>query len=183
MREEIICAGFGGQGIMLLGKVLAQGALKENKHLSWFPSYGAAVRGGTAFCMVVISDAEVASPYVDKCDTLLVFNQPSWNQFKHRVRKGGLVLLNSTLIKDQRPPQNIKVLKIPFTEIASSLGNVRVANMVALGAYLKVKKLLKRQTILEVFSEIAPKEKRHLLKINQQALDRGYKAKTVLRKW
>lgn len=174
MREEIICAGFGGQGIMLLGKVLALAALKENRHLSWFPSYGAAMRGGTAFCMVVIADAEVASPLVDKCDTLFVFNQPSWNKFKHKVKKGGLVLFNSTLIEEDSPAQNIKVRKIPFTEIASSLGNVCVANMVALGAYLKAKKILKRKTILEVFSEIAPKEKRYLLKINQQALHKGY---------
>lgn len=162
---------------MLLGKVLAQGALKEGKHLSWFPSYGAAMRGGTAFCMVVIADREVASPYLDKCDTLFVFNQPSWNKFKHRVRKGGLVLFNSTLIKEQAPTRNLKVRKIPFTEIASSLGNVRVANMVALGAYLKEKKILKRKTILEVFSEIAPEEKRHLLKINQQALEKGLSIK------
>jgi len=175
MREEIICAGFGGQGIMLLGKVLAWAALKENKHLSSIPSYGAAMRGGTAFCVVVISGQEIASPYVDQCDTLFAFNQPSWDKFKNKVKKGGLVLLNSTLIDDKDAPQNIKIRKIPFTEIASVLGNVRVANMVALGRYLKEKNILKRQTVLKVFAEIVPKDKMHLLEINQRALDRGYR--------
>ena len=175
MKEEIICAGFGGQGIMLLGKVIASAALKEDKQLSWFPSYGAAMRGGAAFCMVVISDKEIASAYVEKCDTLFVFNQPSWDKFKNKVKKKGLVLFNSTLIKDEKPSQDIKVRKIPFTEIASSLGNVRVANMVALGAYLKAKNILKRKTIFEVFSEIAPKDKLHLLDINKKAIEEGYR--------
>jgi 2-oxoglutarate ferredoxin oxidoreductase subunit gamma len=175
MREEIICAGFGGQGIMLLGKVISLAALKENKQLTWIPSYGAAMRGGCAFCMVVIADKEIASPYVDKCDTLFVFNQPSWDRFKSRVRKNGLVLLNSTLVKDEKPPKNIRLRKIPFTEIASSLGDVRVANMVALGAFLKEKDIFRRKTIFAVFSEIAPKDKLHLLEINKRAIEKGYK--------
>ena len=175
MREEIICAGFGGQGIMLLGKVIARAALKENKHVTWIPSYGAAIRGGTAFCMVVIADSEIASPYTDKCDTLFVFNQPSWDKFKNRVKKGGLVLLNSTLIKVGSAPKNLKIRKIPFTGIAAALGQMRVANMVALGAFLKEKKILKRQAVFKVFSEIAPKDKRHLLEVNREAIEKGYR--------
>ena len=174
MREEIICAGFGGQGIMLLGKVIALAALKENKNLTWIPSYGGAMRGGCAFCTVVIADKEIASPYIDKCDTLFVFNQPSWDKFKSKVRKKGLVLLNSTLIKNERPPQGIKLSKVPCTEIASGLGNVCVANMVALGAFLKEKNILKRKTVLEVLSEIAPPSKRHLIGINEKAIEKGF---------
>ena len=180
MREEIICAGFGGQGVMLLGKVIAQAAFKEDKHLTWIPSYGAAMRGGTAFCTVVIADREIASPYVNSCDTLFVFNQPSWDKFKSKVKKRGLVLLNSSLIEDKSLPRNIKVRKIPFTEMASSLGDVRVANMVALGAFLREKNILKRKTVFKVFSEIAPKDKRHLLKINRKALEAGYQMKPRL---
>ena len=175
MREEIICAGFGGQGIMLLGKVLAQVALKEKKHLTWIPSYGAAMRGGTAFCMVVISDQKIASPYVDKCDTLFAFNQPSWDKFKARVKNGGLALLNSSLVKPPSSPPKFKICAAKFTEIAADLGNVRVANMVALGAYLKLKQLLKPQTVFKVFAEMAPPNKKHLLKINQQAIEKGLK--------
>ncbi len=174
MREEIICAGFGGQGIMLLGKVMALAALKENRHLTWIPSYGAAMRGGAAFCMVVIADKEIASPYVDRCDTLFVFNQPSWDKFKSKVRKDGLVLLNSTLIKDKSLPKDLRVSKIPFTEIAASLGDVRVANMIALGAFLKEKDILKRKTVFETFLEIVPKDKLHLLEINKKAIEKGY---------
>ena len=174
MREEIICAGFGGQGIMLLGKLLAQAALRENKQLTWIPSYGAAMRGGCAYCMVVIADETIASPYVDKCDTLFVFNQPSWDSFKSRVRKGGLVLLNSTLIKNKQAPGQLKIRSIPFTEIAAALGDVRVANTVALGAFLREKDILQRETMLKVFPEIAPPNKRHLVQINKKALERGY---------
>lgn len=176
MKERIICAGFGGQGVMLLGKIMAQAALKENKRLTWIPSYGAAMRGGTAYCMVIISDQEIASPYVDQCDTLFVFNQPSWDKFKHKVRTGGLVLLNSALIKDNAPMRRITVRRVPFTQIASSLGDIRVANMVALGKYLKEKNILKRRTIFKVFSDITPKDKKHLIGINKKAIAEGYKA-------
>lgn len=174
MREEIICAGFGGQGIMLLGKIISLAALKEGRQLTWIPSYGAAMRGGAAFCAVVISDREIASPYVERCDTLFAFNQPAWSKFKGKVKKGGLVLLNSALIKGQSAPAQVKVRRIPFSQIAAALGDVRVANMVALGAFLKEKNILKRNTILKVFSEIVPKDKRHLLAINQEALQKGY---------
>ncbi len=125
--------------------------------------------------MVVIADTEIASPYVDRCDTLFVFNQPSWDKFKSKVRKDGLVLFNSTLVKDEQPPKSLKVRKIPFTEMASSLGDMRVANMIALGAFLKEKGILKSKTIFEVFSEIAPKDKLHLLEINKQAIEEGSK--------
>ncbi len=159
---------------MLLGKVIALAALKENKQISSMPSYGAAMRGGAAFCMVAISDKEIGSPYVDKCDTLFVFNQPSWDKFKSRVKKGGLVLLNSTLIKEQSAPSNVKIRRVPFTQIAASLGNVRVANMVALGVFLREKNILKRRTISAVLSEIAPAHKLHLLELNKKALQKGY---------
>jgi len=174
MKEEIICAGFGGQGVILLGKVIAWAALKEGRQITWIPSYGAAMRGGTAYCEVVIAEEEIASPYVGQCDTLFAFNQPSWDKFKKRVRKGGLALLNSSLIKDEALPENLKVRRVPFTEIAVSLGEMRVANMVALGAFLKTKRILKLQTVLKVFAEIAPKNKQHLIKINKQALQKGY---------
>jgi 2-oxoglutarate ferredoxin oxidoreductase subunit gamma len=176
MQEEIICAGFGGQGIMLLGKVIAQAALKENKQLTWMPSYGAAMRGGTAYCMVVVSDKEVASPYVDACSTLFVFNQPSWDKFQKKLQKRALVLLNSTLVDANHAPKGIKLCLVPFTQIASSLGDVRVANMVALGKYLKEKKLFKKETVFDVFSQIAPKNKRHLIDINKKAIEKGYAA-------
>jgi len=170
MKESIICAGFGGQGVMLLGKILAQAALKEGKHLTWIPSYGAAMRGGASFCMVIISDKPIASPFIDKCDTLFVFNQPSWDRFKDKVKTGGLIILNSSLIKKPGTLPKARICKVACTDIASSLGNVRVANMVALGAYLKQKKILRAQVVSKVFAEIAPSNKKHLVEINRKAL-------------
>jgi 2-oxoglutarate ferredoxin oxidoreductase subunit gamma len=158
---------------MLLGKVIALAALKENKQVTWMPSYGAAIRGGCAFCMVIISDREIASPYVDKCDTLFVFNQPSWDKFKSRVRKGGSVFLNSSLISAGEKGLPVKIHKTGFTQAAVSLGDARVANMVALGAFLKEKNILQHKNVLAVLSEIAPKDKVHLLEINRKALDKG----------
>ena len=159
---------------MLLGKVIALAALREGRQLSWIPSYGAAMRGGTAYCMVIISDEKIASAYTDKCDTLFAFNLPSWKKFQPRLRNAGLILLNSTLAEGISRPKGIKLLKAPFTRIASELGDLRTANMVALGAYLAEKRILKRASVLEVFKEIAPGNKPHLLRINQKALDKGY---------
>jgi len=135
------------------------------------------MRGGTAYCMVVVSDKKIASPYIDKCDTLFAFNQPSWDKFKNKVRKGGLALLNSSLIKTKKDYQNIKACKAPFTKIAVALGEPRVANMVALGVFIKVKKVLKLETVLKVFAEIAPKNKQHLIGVNKEALRKGYALK------
>ena len=163
MKEEIICAGFGGQGVILLGKIIAQAALDEGKHLTWIPSYGAAMRGGAAFCMVVVSDKPIASPYIEKCDTLFAFNQPSWSKFSSCLKKDSLVFLNSSLVTNQLTFNKVRLLQLPFTQIATSLGELRVANMVALGAFLKTKKILKLQTVLRVFAEIAPKNKQHLI--------------------
>lgn len=172
MIERIIIAGAGGQGVMLLGKVLAQGAMRENKFVTWFPCYGAEVRGGAAYCMVVISDKEIGSPCVDKADTLIVMNSPSLLKFRNRIKNKGLFIINSSLVE---PHHDLRAIKHPFSEIALELGNVKVANMVALGCLLAHKKIIDIKTVLEVFEEIAPKDKRGLIEINQKALGAGYK--------
>ena len=174
MTERIIIAGSGGQGIMLLGKILAQAAMLEGKFVTWLPAYGAEVRGGTAHCMVVISDEEIGSPYIDKAETLVIMNQPSLVRFKNRLEKGGLLIVNSSIVKTGK---EIKGLKYPFTDIAVELGNVRVANMVALGAYLAKKKIVGLKHILGVMKMMAPSGRDDILKINQKALDKGVKLK------
>jgi len=174
MIEQVILAGSGGQGIMLLGKILAQAALKENKYVTWLPAYGAEVRGGAAYCMVVIADEEIASPYIEKADTLIVMNEPAAIRFKRRIKDNGLVLLNSSLIKRRIFKQkNIKILSFPFTEIASGLGNIKVANMVALGSLLAQKKFVKPKTIFRVINETA--SHKLLNKINLEAFKEGLK--------
>lgn len=171
MQEKIIIAGSGGQGIMLLGKILAQGAMQENKCVTWLPAYGAEVRGGTAYCMVVISDAPISSPYIDKADTLIAMNGPSLEKFKNRLKNKGLLIVNSSLVRSNIDKTNS--LKYPFTDLAAKLGNIRVANVVALGCFVTHKNIVSKESILKVISEIAPPDKKNLIEINHQALKEG----------
>ncbi len=167
MIERIIIAGAGGQGIMLLGKVLAEAAMLEDKFVTWLPAYGAEVRGGKAFCMVIISDKEIGSPYINKADSLIIMNEPSLHHFKNRLKEKGLLVLNSSLAKDAKEPG------YPFTGVALKLGNLKVANMVALGSYLVLKNTLSRSTISKVIKKMAPKDKPELVEINQKAFIAG----------
>lgn len=172
MTESIIITGAGGQGIMLLGKVLAEGAMKENKFVSWLPCYGAEVRGGTAYCMVVISDSEIGSPYIDEADTLIIMNKPSLERFKGRIKNKGLLIINSSLVNKELN-KNMNALRFPFTHIAVNLSNIKVANMVALGCFLANRKIIDIKTIFKVIEEIAPAEKKDLIGINKRALEEG----------
>lgn len=172
MQERIIIAGSGGQGIMLLGKVLAESAMRENKQVTWLPSYGAEVRGGTAHCMVIISDREIGSPYIDKADTLIVMNGPALEKFRKSIKNNGCLILNSSLAKTNIN-DNVVTLKYPFTDIAIQLGNIRVANMIALGCFIAWKNIVKLKSVSKVISDIAPEDKRHLIGINKRALQEG----------
>ncbi|MDP2940807.1 MAG: 2-oxoacid:acceptor oxidoreductase family protein [Candidatus Omnitrophota bacterium] len=169
MLEKIIIAGSGGQGIMLLGKVLAEAAMKENKFVTWLPAYGAEVRGGAAYCMVVISSKEIGSPYIDRSDALIIMNALSVEKFKQRIRRNGLLIINSSLAK-QKCACPAKILRFPFTDIAVSLGNVKVANMSALGCYLSEKKTVGLKSVLEVIQEMAPSGRKGLIEVNKKAL-------------
>lgn len=169
MTERIIIAGAGGQGIMIMGKVLAEAAMQENKFVTWLPAYGAEVRGGTAHCMEIISDREIASPYIDQADDLIIMNYPSWMKFRHRVKTKGLILVNSSLVTKDSDAKISNILRYPFTELAIKLGNIKVANMIALGSYLARNKIVQRDTVLKVVAGIVPKEKKDLIEINQKA--------------
>lgn len=172
MTEKLIVAGSGGQGAMLLGKIIAESAMRENKFVTWLPSYGAEVRGGTAHCMITISDEEIGSPYVDQADTLIVLNEPSFDRFIKRLKNKGTLIANSSLVLKDIGEDNNKI-KRPFTDIAIKLGNIRVANMVALGAYLGKKNTLQKNTIIETIEAIAPADKKALVGINKSALLAG----------
>ena len=172
MIEDIIIAGAGGQGVMLLGKVLSETAMLEEKFVTWLPCYGAEVRGGTANCMVVVSDSPIGSPYIEKADTLIIMNSPSLERFKGRLNKRGLMLVNSSLAHNI--PDNKYTRAYPFTDIALELGNVQVANMVALGAYVAHRKIVKPQTVIRAMEEIAPADKKKLVAINTRAFEKGF---------
>lgn len=171
MRQEIICAGFGGQGILFLGKLLSYCAMMEKRYTTWMPSYGAEVRGGTAYSMTVISDEPIASPIVNLADSSIVMNYPSFMKFKEKVRKGGVLVVNSSLVESAPKSEKIRTIKLPFTDIAMDLGSVKVANMVALGAYLKATKAVSVKTALKAMEEFVKDKK--LLVLNKLAILKG----------
>jgi len=178
MTERVIIAGAGGQGIMLLGKVLAEVAMRQYKHVTWLPSYGAEVRGGTAHCMVIFSDSEISSPYIREADTVIVMNEPSLRKFQNRIKKKGLFIINSSLADtDIGIDKSAYVLKHPFTDIALKLGNIKVANMVALGCFIGQARILDLTKAYAAIEAIAPEDKKGLIEINQKALSEGAKLK------
>ena len=138
MTEQVIMAGFGGQGVMLIGKTYAGSAMHAGKEVTFFPSYGAEVRGGTAHCHIIVSDGPIYSPMVELADSLIIMNQPSYEKFRQRLRPEGLLLLNSSMAqmdKAREAESQALALAIPATELANELGNVRVANVIMLGVY------------------------------------------------
>lgn len=172
MLEKIIIAGAGGQGIMVLGRVLAEAAMREDKYVTWFPSYGAEVRGGTANCMVVICDEEIGSPYINNADSMIIMNEPSLLCFSARIKDKGLLIINSSLAKSQSDIR-ASVLRYPFTDIALKLGNIKVANIVALGCFIAKSNVVDIKTVRGVIDDFAPKDKRELAVVNKKALKAG----------
>jgi len=176
MKEEIIFSGFGGQGIMLMGKLLAQAAAEENKFVTWIPAYGAEVRGGTAYCAVVICDEEIASPMVNNPTSVIVMNEPSLKKYESKVEKDGLLVVNSSLTKIKASRQDIRVIYVPATDIAQKIGNAKVANMAALSAYLVGKGIVKLETLKKILKQEAIANKKEaLLAVNEQAIEEGAK--------
>jgi len=172
--EEVIIAGFGGQGIMLAGKLLAQTAMNAGKEVTYMPSYGAEVRGGTANCMVVIAEEEIACPVVSKPNSLIVLNKASLNKFGPRLKKGGLLIMNSSLI-DSAPQvdASVEIIAVPADELAVELGSQRSANMVALGAYLERRGQLSPDAAAEALPEAIARRYHNTLSVNIAALHKG----------
>ncbi|MCG0275579.1 MAG: 2-oxoacid:acceptor oxidoreductase family protein [Thermosediminibacteraceae bacterium] len=173
MKLEIIMAGFGGQGIMLMGEILAHSAMLEGREVSWIPSYGPEMRGGTANCMVVISDKRIPSPIISSPDILVAMNKPSMEKFTPMVKSGGVVILNKALI-DERPARNdIEIIEVDASGIADELGNMRVANMVALGVLVGKTGVVKPETVIKSIDHFLPEHRKNMLEINEKALMRG----------
>ena len=174
LYEEVIIAGFGGQGIIMAGKLLAQTGMVTEKVVTYMPSYGAEVRGGTANCMVVIADVQIASPMVSKPDSLIAMNKASLNKFAPRIKTGGILIMNSSLI-DTKPQldKSIEILPVPADEIAVELGNQKAANMVALGAYLQKRGILDHQDAAKCLADVLAKRHHKTIPVNTEALRRG----------
>ena len=174
MEQRIVIAGFGGQGVMALGQLLTFSGMTEDKKVSWLPSYGPEMRGGTANCNVIISEEAVGSPVVTEATAAIVMNRPSLDKFEDTIVPGGKLIINSSLIDRKCKRDDIDVYYIPANEIANDLGNARVANMVMLGAFLESTKAVKVDTILnKAFTAVFGENRSHLLPINKEALEKG----------
>ncbi|MEW6230381.1 MAG: 2-oxoacid:acceptor oxidoreductase family protein [Bacillota bacterium] len=173
MHEEVIFAGFGGQGVLLMGQLVTYAGMMEGENVTWMPSYGPEMRGGTANCGVVVSDEEIASPLVSEPTSVVAMNRPSLEKFQGMVRPGGLIVYNRSLINTGPARTDVRVLAVPANDIANELGDIRVANMVALGAYLGVTKVVNPETVLEAMKKVLPERRHGLIPVNRQALARG----------
>jgi len=172
-EERIIIAGFGGQGIMFMGKLLCYGGMMEGRHVTYMPSYGAEVRGGTAYCNVIISSEEIASPVVSEPTCAIIMNSPSLVKFEPSICKKGLIVVNSSLVTRAVKRKDIELVSIPATDIADRLGNTRVANMVALGGFLAKRTIVDTATIMKAIKEVLPPNRQHLTEVNRSAVAEG----------
>jgi 2-oxoglutarate ferredoxin oxidoreductase subunit gamma len=172
MTEDLIISGFGGQGVMRMGQMLAYSGLEEGKRVLWVPAYGPETRGGFANCTVIVSDDEIGSPIVSHPKSIIVLNLPSLDKFEDAVKPGGLLIVNSSLISREVRRTDIQVIKVNATDIATELGDLRAANMVALGTFLQVRPLVKFESVKKIFKKLFG-SKPHLVPLNEKALERG----------
>ncbi len=173
--HEIVLAGFGGQGVMLMGQLITYAGMLEGKGVSWLPSYGPEMRGGTANCTVVVADGEIGSPVVSRPSSMVAMNLPSLLRFEPSVREGGALLYNNSLITEKPGRADVRVLAVPANDVAAELGNAHVANMVALGALLAVTGVVRVESVMDSLRKVLPGRHHHLLPLNREALERGIK--------
>jgi 2-oxoisovalerate ferredoxin oxidoreductase beta subunit len=164
-------SGFGGQGVLFAGLALAEGGVREGLEVSWIPSYGPEMRGGTAHCHLRLSRTPIASPWISRPSSLMAFNQPSVEKFAHEILPGGLLLVNSSMVQDLPDRSDIRIVGIPAYEAAENLGNPKAANMIMLGAYLEVTHAVDQESILSAFAEHGIKPE--MLKSNREAIEMG----------
>jgi len=173
--EDVVMAGFGGQGLMFIGKLLAYSAMKEGRTVTWIPSYGPEMRGGTANCTVVVSDDEIGSPVTLHPRALIIMNNPSLETFEPKLQTNGLLLSNSSFVTRPIARKDIKAISITANEIATEMGNEKAANMVMLGAYIACANVVSKDSIVEGLKELFGK-KIDLLDTNIRALEEGMKS-------
>ena len=173
MHTRMIIAGSGGQGVLMLGKLLAQAGMDRQFHVTYLPSYGAEVRGGTAHCHVAIADQEIYSPLVEQADVLIIMNQPSYTRFRPILKPGGLLLANSSLTDSDADRDGRREVRVPASDVAAELGNVRVANVVMLGAFCRLVPILTHEDVSGALQVLLTGTKAKLLPLNEQALSRG----------
>ena len=173
MTEEIIIAGFGGQGVLSMGKILAYSGIMEEKEVTWFPSYGPEMRGGTANVTVIISDDRISSPIVRECDTAIILNQQSLDKFEHSVKPGGTLLYDPNGITHPPTRTDINIYKVEGTITAVDMGNPKIFNMIVVGSFLKVRPILTLDNIEKGLEKSLPARYHKLIPLNMEAIRKG----------
>lgn len=173
MLEELTIAGFGGQGVMSMGQLLTYAGMIENKHVAYIPSYGPEMRGGTANCSITISDREISSPIFTEPSSVIIMNQPSLGKFEPALQAGGLMIINKSLVATKPQRQDIRVIKVSANEYAEKLGNSKVANIVILGVYIALTKVVTIDSVVESLKKVLPERRHNLIPLNRQALELG----------
>ena len=173
MKEELIIAGFGGQGVLSMGKILAYAALMDNLEVTWMPSYGPEQRGGTANVTVIISDSEISSPMLDNYDTAVILNQQSLDKFESKVKPGGTLIYDSYGIHKAPTRTDINVYRIDAMEATFEMENAKAYNMVVLGALLKIKDIVPVESVIKGLKKTLPERHHHLIPMNEDAIARG----------
>jgi 2-oxoglutarate ferredoxin oxidoreductase subunit gamma len=174
MQTEIIISGFGGQGIMFAGQILSYAAMDKGKQVTWIPSYGPEMRGGTANCTVVIADEEIGSPLVKDPPAAVVMNLPSLDKYESAIRPGGVLIINTSMVDHEATRKDISVVSLPCNEIAEQIGNPRLVNMVAIGALLAAMPVLSVADVEAALNAHMPGRHKHLLPKNMEALKQGF---------
>ncbi len=173
MTEEIIIAGFGGQGVLSMGKILAYSGIMENQEVSWMPSYGPEMRGGTANVTVILSDERISSPYLKLYDTAIILNQQSMDKFENSVKPGGLLVYDPNGISHHPTRNDIRIFQIEGTKLAAEMENKKIFNMVILGGFLKIKPIVKLENVVAGLKKSLSERYHHLIPLNEKAIKLG----------
>ncbi len=176
MLEQIIVAGFGGQGVLSLGKMLAEAGMEEGKNVTWLPSYGPEMRGGTSNCSVIISDEWIGAPNITQASAVIAMNLPSLDKFESYVAPGAHLFINSSIIEQKAVREDIHVHYVPANDIAEGLGTVKAANMVMMGAYLAISPVVDTETVIDQLRLVFGEKKAHLIPMNRKAIEAGAQA-------
>ena len=171
--EEIIIAGFGGQGVLSLGQMIAYAAMIDEKGTSWMPSYGPEMRGGTANCITIVSTERISSPIISRFDTGIILNQPSLEKFEKQIKPGGVLLFEESTIIHPPTREDISVYRIAAIAEADKLQKKQVANMIMLGAFLELKPIVSMESIIKALKKVLPERHHHMIPLNEQAISRG----------
>jgi len=177
MEEKIVSSGFGGQGVLLIGKLLALSGMESGKKVSWVPSYGPEMRGGTANCTVIISDEEISSPLAPTPDSLITMNKPSLEKFESSIKENGVLIMNSSLIDIEPKRNDLKIVSVPANELAEKAGNAKSANMAILGAYISATNVVSIDSVKKAIEKEMKGAKAKFLSVNLKALELGFEFK------